>query len=130
MITSHDPDAQNTQEARKARRPLLNFARSKGRLTGMPVLGLVYPSFFLAQQFDPLQYMCERADGSTLNGDDVLRRIEMGVARAIAPLVEGAADTGPEDEAWYWAAPIFSIRELIQVPVTGGGQIRHSLSIG
>ena len=106
MITSHDPDAQNTQEARKARRPLLNFARSNGRLTGMPVLGLVYPSFFLAQQFDPLQYMCERAAGSTLNGDDVLRRIEMGVARAIAPLVEGAADTGPEDEAWYWAAPI------------------------
>lgn len=30
----------------------------------------------------------------------------MGVARAIAPLVEGTADTGPEDEAWYWAAPI------------------------
>lgn len=106
MITSHDPDAQNTQEARKARRPLLNFTSSKGRLTGMPVLGLVYPSFFLAQQFDPLRYMCERSAGSTLNGDDVLRRIEMGVAQAIAPLVEGAADTGPEDEAWYWAAPI------------------------
>lgn len=46
MITSHDPDAQNTQEARKARSPLLNFARSKGRLTGMPVLGFGISELF------------------------------------------------------------------------------------
>jgi hypothetical protein len=106
MITSHDPEAQNTQEARKARRPLLNFATSKGRLTGMPVLGLVYPSFFLAQQFDPLRYMCDRPAGLSLSAAEVLRRIEMRLAEAIAPLVEGAPDTGQEDEAWYWAAPI------------------------
>ena len=106
MITSHDPQAQNTPEARKGRRPLLNFASSKGRLTGMPVLGLVYPCFFLAQQFDPLRYMCEQPPGSRLNAADVLGLVEMGVSAAIEALVKDAPDFGPEDEAWYWAAPI------------------------
>jgi hypothetical protein len=105
MVTSFDPDAQNTQEARKARRALLNFTSSKGRLTGMPVLGLMYPSFFLAQEFDPLRYMCEQP-GSNLNASDVLARIEGEVSEAIDGLVKGAPDSGPEDEKWYWAAPI------------------------
>ena len=105
MITSHDPQAQNTPEARKARRALLNFASSKGRLTGMPVLGLLYPCFFLAQQFDPLRYMCENAS-FRLEADEVLGLIEIGVSDALKSLVKDAPDFGPEDEAWYWAAPI------------------------
>jgi hypothetical protein len=106
MITSHDPQARNTPEARKARRRLLNFASSKGRLTGMPVLGLLYPCFFLAQRFDPLRYMCERPAGSRLETADVLGLIEMDVAEAIKAIVKDAPTSGPEDEAWYWAAPI------------------------
>ena len=106
MVTSHDPQAQNTTEARKARRQLLNFASSKGRLTGMPVLGLLYPCFFLAQQFDPLRYMCEQPAGSRLDAADVLGLMETGVSEAIKALVKDAPDSGPEDEAWYWAAPI------------------------
>jgi hypothetical protein len=106
MVTSHDPQAQNTTEARKARRQLLNFASSKGRLTGMPVLGLLYPCFFLAQQFDPLRYMCEQHAGSRLDATHVLGLIETGVSEAIKALVKDAPDSGPEDEAWYWAAPI------------------------
>jgi hypothetical protein len=105
MILSHDPQAQNTLEARKARRALLNFASSKGRLTGMPVLGLLYPCFFLAQQFDPLRYMCENSS-FRLEADETLGLIEMGVSDALQSLVQHAPDVGPEDEAWYWAAPI------------------------
>ena len=30
----------------------------------------------------------------------------MGVSEAIKALVKGAPNSGPEDEAWYWAAPI------------------------
>ena len=106
MITSHNPYARNTPEARKARRPLLNFASSKGRLTGMPVLGLLYPCFFLAQEFDPLRYMCEQPAGSRLDTADVLGLIETRVSEAIEALVKDAPNSGPEDEAWYWAAPI------------------------
>jgi hypothetical protein len=106
MITSYDKQALNTAEARKARRPLLNFASSKGRLTGMPVLGLVYPSFFLAQQFDPLQYVGKQTGGSLLNATEVLSLIEMEVSEAIKPLIKDAPDSGAEDEAWYWIAPI------------------------
>jgi hypothetical protein len=106
MITSHDPQAQNTTEAPKARRQLLNFASSKGRLTGMPVLGLLYPCFFLAQHFDPLRYMCDQPAGSRLDAADVQGLIETGVSEAIKALVKDAPDSGPEDEAWYWATPI------------------------
>ena len=106
MITSHDPQAQNTTEERKGRRALLNFATSKGRLTGMPVLGLVYPCFFLAQQFDPVRYMCEHPGGLRPDAADVLHQIELGVSEAIQDLVKDAPDSGPEDEAWYWAIPI------------------------
>jgi hypothetical protein len=106
MMTSYDPKAQNTSEARKARRPLLNFASSKGRLTGMPVLGLVYPSFFLAQHFDPLRYVAQQPAGSRLDASKLLGLIEADVSAAIEGLVEGAPDFGPEDEAWYWAASI------------------------
>ena len=61
----------------------MNFASSNGRLTGMPVLGLLYPCFFLAQQFDPLRYMCEQPAGS-LDAADLLGLIEMGVSEAIS----------------------------------------------
>lgn len=66
----------------------------------------MYPSFFLAQQFDPLRYMCERPAGSSLGAAEVLNLIEIGVSKAIEELVQDAPDSGPEDEAWYWAAPI------------------------
>jgi hypothetical protein len=106
MISSHDHSTQNTPEARKGLGRPLNFSRSKGRLTGMPVLGLMYPSFFLAKQFDPLRYMCDQPGGSRLDAADVLGLVEMGLSEAIAALIKDAPATGPEDIGWYWAAPI------------------------
>src|SRR5206468_1922050 len=44
----------NTSEERRKRRGLLRFSRADGRLTGLPVLGIVYPSATLAKLFDPL----------------------------------------------------------------------------
>jgi hypothetical protein len=106
MVKGHDTTARNTTEARKTVRPLLNFASSKGRLTGMPVLGLLYPSLFLAREFDPLRYMCEQPAGCRLDAADVVGLVEMGLAEALRPLIEHAPQSGPEDESWYWAAPI------------------------
>lgn len=106
MVTGLDKGAQNTPEGRKAIRPLLNFTRSKERLTGMPVLGLLYPSFFLAERFDPLRPLHEQPVGGRRELDDVLRQAEVVAAEALVSLTEGAPQAGAEDESWYWAAPL------------------------
>ena len=49
MITAYEPAARNTAEDRTRRRGLLRFARSEGRLTGMSLMSLVYPSIALAR---------------------------------------------------------------------------------
>ena len=50
-----DASVRNTAEERKKRRPLLRFAFAQERLTGMPVLGILYPSPTLAALGDPLR---------------------------------------------------------------------------
>jgi hypothetical protein len=99
----------NTPAARHRRTPLLRFARADGRLTGMPVLALMYPSAYLARACDPAHLARTSADGSDVSSVDasrVLREaesiIEVALQRLrIAPMVDG-----PEDERWYWAAPL------------------------
>jgi hypothetical protein len=101
-----DPDATNTPEERKRRRPLLRFAYTDRRLTGMPVLGLLYPSPSLARLADP----ADLARGAGTDGPPSLDEL-LGAARERlrAPLQRilrhGGADER-EDESWYWAAPI------------------------
>ena len=96
-----DDSIRNTPEERKKRRPLLRFAYSNKRLTGMPVLGILYPSPSLVELGDPVP---APEGGATL--DAALTR----AAERLQPLVEKF--TGPyldadrEDEAWYWAAPV------------------------
>ncbi len=95
----------NNAESRKRRRPLLRFARTDGRLTGMPVLGLMYPSVALSRLADPLQLQSRDAPRPALS--DTLEH----VADVLRPRVEDlvrrrAVDAGREDESWYWAAPI------------------------
>lgn len=87
-------------------KPLLNFTRSGGRLTGMPVLGLLYPSITLARIGDPLHY--EINDGATGSGsmDAVLQRVEDRLTTLLSKVAVGVAQTAAVDEAWYWAAPI------------------------
>ena len=96
-----DPSIQNTPEERRRRRPLLRFAYSNDRLTGMPVLGILYPSPSLARAGDPAH---------ASKGPPTL---EVAVARARAELEPTLArftkpylDAPREDESWYWAAPI------------------------
>lgn len=106
MMRSFDPEAVNTAEARERRRPLLMFARSEGRLTGMPVLSLLYPSTTLARIGDPLALIPSGQSWATHTLDVVLKNAANLLREALAPLIAGARRTGPEDETWYWAAPI------------------------
>jgi len=92
---------QNSTDGRKKIAALLRFARADGRLTGMPVLGLIYPSSALAGAFDPAHQgtSSRSADKAIGAATDVLRP---AVDRAVARWSKG----GEIDERWYWACPI------------------------
>ncbi|MEX0874584.1 MAG: helicase-related protein [Actinomycetota bacterium] len=104
MIRTLERSPVNTTDARRARRPRLMFTFSNERLTGMPVLGMLYPSVALAQLLDPFE-LSKLADHSATR-DDIVALAQARIEEALRPLVEGAASEGAEDEAWYWAAPI------------------------
>jgi hypothetical protein len=107
MMRSRSPGFVNTTEARKRIRPLLRFGRSEGRLTGMSLLNLLYPSPALARLGDP-HTLGRSLDGAAAPPalEDVLARAERAIAATIRPLTQGRSTDGPVDEAWYWAAPL------------------------
>jgi len=61
MIRSYETQPENSTGARARRGGRLQFAFSEGRLTGMPVLGLLYPCATLAERCDPLRLGREAA---------------------------------------------------------------------
>lgn len=93
-------------EARKKRRGLLRFSTSQGRLTGMPVLGLMYPSFVLAREADPRKLAGAGPDSTILTMAEVLERARDVLRPLVMEITTDAPADGEEDEAWYWAAPI------------------------
>jgi hypothetical protein len=98
----------NTLPARRRRRGRLRFTRSQGRLTGMPVLALMYPSRVLAELGDPLSVGAALRDpGGALPAlNDVIDWTEGRIARALQQILPAQAATGAVDQRWYWAAPI------------------------
>lgn len=108
MTMSSAPGMLNTAEERKKRRPLLRYAVSDGRLTGMPVLGLIYPSEFLAKHCDPLDLASRVAAAGLPEADLVLDLAILRIQHELSLLdrYRTAPKEGPEDESWYWAAPL------------------------
>jgi Domain of unknown function (DUF4268)/Helicase conserved C-terminal domain len=112
MVQAGDPAAVNTAEARQRFTGLLRFQRSEGRLTGMPVFALLYPSPALAELGDPRKVAHQLGgDGVPPSRDDVLHVVRERIAARLAPHTEGTPDDGPEDETWYWAAPLLLDRD-------------------
>ena len=71
----------------------------------MPVLGLLYPSFVLASEADPLAWATARlARWPTL--EEVLNRAQAVCQRLLGEITTNAPPDGAVDERWYWAAPI------------------------
>ncbi|MFH1039550.1 MAG: helicase-related protein [PVC group bacterium] len=103
-----NPKAINTPEERKKKRPLLRFAISDGRLTGMPVLGLIYPATHLARQTDPLFLAKEKAsaEGEMLSFADLFEAAKMRVRSMLGDIHVTTPPGSPVDENWYWAAPV------------------------
>ena len=105
MIRMLEAAPVNSPDARRARRPLLTFTFSQGRLTGMPVLGMLYPSLALARLADPLE-IGWRSGGARASQEETLTQAAAAIAAELGRITAAAPATGPEDEAWYWAAPI------------------------
>ncbi|MDP9437481.1 MAG: DEAD/DEAH box helicase family protein, partial [Actinomycetota bacterium] len=105
MIRSYETQPENSTGARARRGGLLQFAFSEGRLTGMPVLGILYPCSTLARECDPLLLGREGA-GEPIAVAQMLETAAQHIEWLLEGVGAGRVTTGPEDEAWYWAAPI------------------------
>ena len=70
----------------------------------MPVLGMLYPSLALARLADPRELGAR--DGVPASRDETVARAAAAIAGELRHIVADAPTAGPEDEAWYWAAPI------------------------
>lgn len=90
---------------------LLSFQSTAGRLTGMPVLGWLYPCVTWARVGDPL--MAARELGAPL---PLTRpQFEAYVREEVVNLLDSlpsATKSGSEDAAWYWATGILLDRLL------------------
>jgi hypothetical protein len=92
---------ENSGKGRKKITALLRFQYTDGRLTGMPVLSLLYSSSLMSEVFDPA---CVK-DAST-----PIETVLENAAKALKPSMDAIVakwSSGSEvDEKWYWAAPI------------------------
>lgn len=98
-------DVPRYKDLYRAKRPLLRFAETRGRLTGMPALALMYPSVALSRAVDPLRVALELGGGQPVAAGDVKRH----VAETIESLLLDTglwprSGDGPADQRWYWAA--------------------------
>lgn len=105
ILSSPEESPQYSTEARKKRGNLLRFTRADGRLTGMPVLGLLYPSAELARLCDPLNLF--KGTGERVpTKEEALAAAAQRIEEALSGLKISTRESGPEDESWYWAAPV------------------------
>src|SRR5947208_15627527 len=84
-------------EARKKRRGLLRFSVASGRLTGMPVLGLLYPSFVLATDADPREWAATGPESPMLTIQEVLERARSVCARLLENITKYSKADGDVD---------------------------------
>ena len=87
-------------------RPLLRYARTDGRLTGMTVLILLYPSPALAKLVDPLRIAMSYGGDKLITSQALVDRAAELLKPSLERLLTGASYSGPEDRRWYWAVPV------------------------
>jgi hypothetical protein len=102
------PAFENTPDSRKKEGRLLRFTRSRGRLTGMPVAALLYPSEALAAIGDPLAIAAElrAGDGGQPPTLTAVMDVVRGRVRELLDVLPSTDDRGDSPDNWYWAAPV------------------------
>jgi hypothetical protein len=102
MMRSSHPRAQLTQEDWKKQRGLLRFTTSDGRLTGLPVLLLIYPCLAFARDCDPR----ELARSARLSAAEVRTEFATRIKGLIEKLGIVQEPTTSTDDRWYWISPM------------------------
>jgi hypothetical protein len=102
MMRSPHPRARLTQDDWKKQRGLLRFGTSAERLTGLPLMLLVYPCLTFARDFDPR----ELARGARLTAVDVRGHFAARIRSAVERLGIVQAESGAAYDRWYWLAPM------------------------
>lgn len=92
----------------------LRFQRQEGRLSGMPVLAMMYPCSWMARECDPLRIGAGYVGGEPLDLSGLLAAVKERLEPAVRELTRAAPSEGTADEAWYWAAPILLDRKADQ----------------
>jgi len=106
LHTRLDEAPENTQEARDSESRLLRLDRRDGRLVGLPLFTLLYPSSVLARIGGEALAAAAGEPGDGIPAlDDVLRHAEDAI-RLTLPSETPSAGDGRPDEAWYWVTPI------------------------
>jgi hypothetical protein len=102
MMRAPSPRSPVTQEDWKKQRGLLRFGASEGRLTGLPLLLLVYPCLTFARDCDPR----ELARDAHLTAAEVRTRFATRI-RALMDRLDIVSEPGKStDDRWYWLAPM------------------------
>lgn len=95
----------NTEQVRKAGQGRLGFTTDeRGRPTGMPLLAVLFPSTALAELCDPLAGAEEH--DARLSIDELRGWARDRIRVSLAEVTEMADRERPEDQAWYWVAPL------------------------
>ena len=118
MVTALEANS-DYQSERRRRRPLLRFALSEGRYTGMPNFTLLYPCLTLASELDPLKIGSRLIAQNRLpTSSQVRKEIAQTIEALLAPILSTYAGSkdGRADERWYWAALILLDRRYHRRP--------------
>ena len=103
--------ARLTQDDWKKQRGLLRFTISDDRLTGLPVLLLIYPCLTFARDCDPR----ELARGARLTAAEVRSQFAVRIKGLIEKLGIVQEPTTSTDDRWYWLAPM--LLDFAEFPV-------------
>ena len=99
---SFDPQVKVTQEDWKKQRGLLRFTISSERLTGMPLLLLVYPCLTFASNCDPR----DLAKGPQKTAAEACSYFADKIRDLVTKLEIVHETRGAIDERWYWLVPM------------------------
>ena len=102
MMRALHPRAQVTQDDWKKQRGLLRFGVSGDRLTGLPLLLLIYPCLTFARDCDPR----ELARRSRLTASETQAQFAARLRAAVEKLGIEQEAGGAADDRWYWVAPM------------------------
>ena len=106
LHTRFDHDSENAQETREREGRLLRLDRRDGRLVGLPLFTLLYPSSVLARiGAQALTAAARAAQTGPPRREDVIAEAEAAI-QAVLPGELADQSEGRVDEAWYWVTPI------------------------